>query len=271
MKKLLRTLLIFASLAWGSGLSSWSVIGGSNPMRQPANQTESGEEKQLGEDLTVHPLTSSIWLHISWTEIAQYGRVPANGILIVGRGESIMIDTPWNNQQTAQLCQWAARDLDAPVTVVIPTHSHADCMGGLEEAHRRGAFSYAAELTREFALRDGSDQPKAGFSKWMEVQIQGRKVILHYLGPGHTSDNIVVWIPDERILFGGCLVKSASARTLGFTGEADLTGWPRTIDLIRQKFPAVQLIVPGHGAPGGTELLDHTQGLLRTIVPSATD
>ena len=88
------------------------------------------------------------------------------------------------------------------------------------------------------------------------------------MGPGHTADNIVTWIPDERVLFGGCLVRSASARTLGYTKEADLERWPSTLESLMAEFGTARLIVPGHGSPGGLELLEHTLELLRTLAPA---
>ena len=81
-------------------------------------------------------------------------------------------------------------------------------------------------------------------------------------GPGHTADNIVVWIPDQEILFGGCLVRSATSTQLGYTDEADLERWPRTIETLLEAYGDARWIVPGHGRPGGAELLRRTLELL---------
>ncbi|MCP4307158.1 MAG: hypothetical protein GY788_20270 [bacterium] len=75
-------------------------------------------------------------------------------------------------------------------------------------------------------------------------------------------DNIVVWIPDGSVLFGGCLVKSARSNHLGYTDEADLASWPDTIERLRRRYEALRLVVPGHGSPGRTELFDRTLELL---------
>jgi len=82
-------------------------------------------------------------------------------------------------------------------------------------------------------------------------------------GPGHTVDNIVTWIAAEKVLFGGCLVKAGTAKTLGFTAEADLAAWPATLARVKNRFPSARLLVPGHGDPGGWELAENTLKLIK--------
>ena len=71
-----------------------------------------------------------------------------------------------------------------------------------------------------------------------------------------------MWLPDVEVLFGGCLVRSSSATTLGYTAEADIESWPATIEALLTRYGHARLIVPGHGRPGGEELLQHTLALL---------
>lgn len=83
-------------------------------------------------------------------------------------------------------------------------------------------------------------------------------------GPGHAPNNVVLWFPDQQILFGGCLIKSASADSLGFTGDADLRAWPEAVRRVAARYrPA--LVVPGHGPLAlGDAPLRHTLDLLTT-------
>jgi metallo-beta-lactamase class B len=76
-------------------------------------------------------------------------------------------------------------------------------------------------------------------------------------------DNIVVWIPAEKVLFPGCLVKEVNAKGLGNTVDGDLKAYPRTIENLLQKFPDAKIVIPGHGAFGGTELITHMKELLK--------
>ncbi len=59
-----------------------------------------------------------------------------------------------------------------------------------------------------------------------------------------------------------CLVRSADAASLGNTAEADLERWPATIVTLQRDYAAARVVVPGHGRPGGPELLARTLELL---------
>jgi metallo-beta-lactamase class B len=78
-------------------------------------------------------------------------------------------------------------------------------------------------------------------------------------------DNIVVWFPSERILFAGCMAKEMKSRSLGNIIDADIAGWPSTVKKALDEYPLAEIVIPGHGAYGGRELLKHTLELLREI------
>jgi metallo-beta-lactamase class B len=216
----------------------------------------------LSEDLQVEPLGDGLWRHISYRVLEEFGRSAANGLVVVSDGEAALIDTPWTDTETARLLDWVEEELDAKVTVVIPTHSHPDCLGGLAEAHRRGARSYALARTVELARKAGAEVPQNAVDGFAEIRVGSRRLELHFIGPGHTEDDAVVWIPREKVLFGGCLVRAATSRHLGYTEEANLEEWPRTLRRMKQQYAEARRIVPGHGSPGGLELIDRTLELL---------
>lgn len=226
--------------------------------------------QQLSPDLSVRELAPGVWLHTSWADVPGFGRVPANGLVVVSDGEAAMVNTPWDDALTARLMDWMSSSLGVRTTTVIPTHAHNDNLGGLAEAHRRGARSIAMEATRELARAGGNPVPLQGFTALAELPVGSRTLELRFSGGGHTRDNIVVWLQDAGLLFGGCLVKSGDATGLGYTGEADLPDWPGTIRTVMDLYPGARVVVPGHGAPGGQELLTHTLDLLRASATPAT-
>ena len=224
--------------------------------------TESAPPETVREDLEVRPLADGVWLHTSYEELEDFGRVPANGLVVVSDGEAALIDTPWTNDQTRALVAWVEERLGARLTTVVPTHSHADCMGGLAAAHERGARSYSSTKTAEIARRNGLPVPREAFERERDIPLGSRVLEARFVGPGHTVDTIVVWLPEVRILFGGDLVRAASSRALGYTAEADLATWPASVEALEKAYGDARLIVPGHGAPGGRELLQRTRELL---------
>jgi metallo-beta-lactamase class B len=73
----------------------------------------------------------------------------------------------------------------------------------------------------------------------------------------------VAWLPRQKILFGGCLVKAAKDKSLGYIKDADLGEWPKTIVRVENEFQDATMIIPGHGDVGGKDLLLHTIELLQ--------
>jgi metallo-beta-lactamase class B len=221
------------------------------------------EKIVLSKDVEVYALAPGIWRHVTYKEIAGWGNVPANGLIVREGEHAVMIDTPFTPEQTAVLLDWVEKNLKAKVEVVVVSHSHEDCLGGLPEIHRRGIASIGLKKTRELALAARVEAPRQTFTDTYRLKAGQRELELFYPGPGHTVDNIVTWIADEKVLFGGCLVKAADAKTLGNTAEADLAAWPATLATVKSRFPSARLIVPGHGDPGGQELIEHTLELLK--------
>lgn len=82
-----------------------------------------------------------------------------------------------------------------------------------------------------------------------------------YPGGGHTIDNIVVWLPKSKILFGGCLVRSLESKSLGYVGEAHIEQWSDSVKRVLAKYSEAKLVIPGHGKFGDIELLNHTEKL----------
>ena len=99
--------------------------------------------------------------------------------------------------------------------------------------------------------------PMYTFERRMTMQLGCEQVILIYPGHAHSPDNIVAYLPSEKVLFGGCMIKSARSGK-GYLGVADVEEWPNTLDRVRENFGDAVWVIPGHGKSGGMELLDAT-------------
>lgn len=213
--------------------------------------------------LTIHPLVEGVWRHVT-TAILDGGRpIPANGLIVTSDSEAILIDTGWNATQTAALLDWIENDLRRKPIGVVATHFHADCMGGLEVALDRGLKTWGWSGTTSLAESEKLKGPETTFEDRLTVEVGDLGIELFYPGAGHATDNIVAWVPERRLLFGGCLIKSAEADHIGYTGNADLASWPRAVDAVRARYPEVRVIVPGHGVPGSAELYDNTLRIIQ--------
>ncbi len=209
---------------------------------------------QLAPDVFVEKLEEGIWRHVSYKKLPGIGPFPSNGLIVQFGEEVLLIDSAWNDTQTKLILDWTQKELHALPSVAVLTHAHEDRLGGIHEIHSRGIQTVASRLTAELTRKQGLESPQHTFDGRKEIVVLSEHPIqVQYPGPGHTQDNVVVWIPDKDILFGGCLIKDAQAKSVGNTKGADLVQWPETVKKVYQEFQQARIVVPGHGDPSGIE------------------
>jgi len=222
----------------------------------------SAKKITINNDLEIIQLTPNIYQHISYAEISGFGRVASNGMILINDDKAFLFDTPPTELLTQQLADWITQKLKLKLVGFIPNHWHIDCMGGLAYLQKIGIESYANQMTIDIAKKKNFPVPMHGFRDTLNLKLGKTEINCYYLGAGHSMDNIVVWIPSEKVLFAGCLVKELSAKGLGNTADGDLAAYPQTIEKVLQKFPDAKIVIPGHGSVGGIELIRHTKELL---------
>ncbi|MEL7122047.1 MAG: MBL fold metallo-hydrolase, partial [Bacteroidota bacterium] len=163
--------------------------------------------KVEGPGVAITSLSKKTFIHVSYLEF-QGGKVACNGLIYVNKGKAIVFDTPNTNEDAQTLIRLIETQLQAKVEAVVINHFHIDCLGGLAAFHEAGATSYANQRTIELAMKDWEVLPKNGFEGYCEIEISGKKVINEFIGKGHTNDNIISYNPDEKVMFGGSMIKS---------------------------------------------------------------
>lgn len=212
------------------------------------------------ETLKIYPITENSFVHESYLETSEYGKVPCNGLIYLNNKEAVVFDTPTNNRASQELIRWIKISQKAKIKGVIYNHFHEDCTGGRAIFRNEEIPSYAH--TKTFDLL-GSPFGTEVFNERMYLKVGKVEITGHYLGEAHTEDNIVCYVPSDELLFGGCMVKSLGANK-GNLDDSDLGEWSNTVQKIKDNYPNLKYVVPGHGASGGTELLDYTIKLFKT-------
>ena len=216
-------------------------------------------------DLEVRRLGDGVWIHTSFVTLEDGAVFPSHG-LIVREGDSLtLVDTAWGDEKTKLLLDAIAVQIGLPVTRVVVTHAHDDRLGGAEQLMAEGVEVWAHPLTRQLALKRGLAVPNKaieGLDAPGSVSPVGGLEVF-YPGPAHTHDNVMVWLPDHGILFGGCAVRGADATGMGNVRDGDIDAWASAMALARQFYSSAQLVVPSHSDPGDISLIDHTAELVR--------
>jgi metallo-beta-lactamase class B len=229
----------------------------------PPKQVVFPQELFRSEELVVTQVSENAFIHTSYLQTDDFGKVACNGLVLTGGGYAFVFDTPTDDQSSASLIEWLEDIGNFQLKGVVPTHFHKDCLGGLPVFESRGIPSFASHQTIKFATENDFALPQHGFADSLFFQVGGEIILAKHFGQGHTEDNVVVYFPSEDVLFGGCLIKELGAQK-GFLGDANVSAWSQTVETIKQRFPDVKLVVPGHGAFGDVGLLDYTIELFRT-------
>ena len=122
----------------------------------------------------------------------------------------------------------AVRTLGASAFGAARIVAHARTQALIEE---RGEQDWASEQGRMPRLFLGAEtipgltRPTTTFDDELTVDLGNRRVELRHLGRGHTSGDLVVWLPDERICFAGDLVEAQAAP---YMGDAHVADWSTT-------------------------------------------
>jgi cyclase len=190
-----------------------------------------------------------------------------NAGFIVGNDAVTVVDTTGTEKRARAFHSAVKQTTSNPVQALINTHSHAD--------HTHGNFMFspdaaiiAHELCREEVLRGSLDAIKAAFptgdfgevpyvapnvtfSDRMAVWVDDLKLELIYVGPAHTTNDVVVWLPERKVLFSGDLVFNGGTP---FAMAGSIAGWLEALDVLRGL--GAETIVPGHGPVCGPNVFD---------------
>lgn len=215
------------------------------------------KEIYKSENLIITQISENSYIHTSFKQTNDFGNVPCNGLIVKNNHETIVFDTPTNNQNSEELIHWITENLHSKINAVIPTHFHDDSLGGLQAFHNKKIPSYAYSGTISLAKENNFVVPENSFNDSIVLKVGNEKVIVKFFGEGHTKDNSIGYFPSENILFGGCLLKELEA-TKGYLGDANVSQWSATVEKVKKEYPNVQIVVPGHGEYGNKQLLDYT-------------
>jgi metallo-beta-lactamase class B VIM len=223
----------------------------------------SADEIPLGE-VRLREIRDGVWVHVA-TQAFDGTVYPSNGLIVRDGDGLLLVDPAWGGENTAALLAAIEAEIGLPVRRAISTHFHDDRVAGVDILAAAGVTTFGTPLTRRLAAAEGNEVPARILDGLAEPgdAIGIGPVEVFYPGPGHTPDNLVVYVPEVRVLFGGCAVHEAARTTVGNVADADLETWSASIRRIQSRYPEAEIVVPGHGVPGGPELLEHTINVVK--------
>ena len=185
------------------------------------------------------------------------------GFVVTPKGV-VVIDALGSPILAKKLIAEIARITPQKVVAVIVSHYHADHVYGLQEFKKIGAKIYAQGEGRNYLSSETAKQrliaSRIDFAPWVNANTQlvaadvwidqktklnigGIEFLVTRVGPAHAPEDLMVYVPSEKVLFAGDLVFRGR---IPFVGNADSKGWISALDEIEKLKP--QVVIPGHGA-----------------------
>ena len=211
--------------------------------------------------LKITPLCKDAYVFTTYNEY-KGELVPANGMYIVTNSGVVMLDSPWDTLQFQPLLDSIENRHHQKVVLCIATHSHDDRTAGLEYYRMKGAKTYTSKQTYDICKEKNEKQSEFYFTKDTLFTICDKTFQTFYPGEGHTKDNIVIWLEKEKIIYGGCFVKSVESKDLGNLNDANPKEWKISIKKVMTRFPKANYVIPGHFDWSNKNSMKHTLKLI---------
>ncbi|MBP4137930.1 subclass B1 metallo-beta-lactamase [Flavobacterium geliluteum] len=188
--------------------------------------------------------------------------ISANAMYLVTEKGVVLFDAPWDETQFQPLLDSIKAKHHKEVVMCFGTHSHDDRSGGFGFYKQKGIKTYSIQLTDQILEKEGKNRAEFVIPNDTTFTVGQHTFQVYYPGKGHAPDNIVVWFDKEKVMYGGCFIKSAEAKDLGYLGDADAKEWKKSIKKVLAKFKSPVYIIPGHDDWTSTDSLYHTLKLV---------
>jgi metallo-beta-lactamase class B len=212
--------------------------------------------------LTITHLTGDVYVYTTWRTLPT-GPFPSNSAYVVTAKGVVLLDCPWDTTQYQPLLDSIEARHHQPVVLFIATHFHDDRTCAIDFLKKKGIPTYSTVLTRQLCAKEHNPEAEYVFLHDTSFQVGGYTLQTYYPGAGHTTDNIVVWLGRDKVLYGGCLVKSTEAAGLGNLEDANVAEWPASIHRLIDRYPDAVYVIPGHQSWADSHSLQHTLELLK--------
>ncbi|MET7622269.1 MBL fold metallo-hydrolase [Streptomyces sp. NPDC005408] len=197
------------------------------------------------------------------------------GLVVGDGGQSVLIDTVATERRARRLREAVLSRVPEPPRTLVNTHFHGDHVFGnfvfpealivAHEGTRSDMAEHGLHLAGlwpdvcwgdiELAL------PQVTYRDAMTLHIGGVRIELLHMGPAaHTTNDTVVWLPEQRVLFTGDVLM---AGVTPFCVMGSVSGSLDALDRLRAL--GADVVVPGHGPVGGPELIDANEAYFRWI------
>jgi len=157
-----------------------------------------------------------------------------------------LIDAKFAMEHDGVMAQ-LAKITDKPVRYVINTHMHADHTGGNAAMQALSAEVVASQNARRIMAETQTEGlPNIVMDDYLRIYLGKMPIDLYYFGRGHTDGDIVIHLPEERIVITGDLFATWGpyVHLIHYAAGGSARDWSRSLErALKLDFDTV---IPGH-------------------------
>lgn len=207
----------------------------------------------------------------------------ANAYIIELEGSLVVVDATLT-VSTSTALKVQTEQLGKPIAAILITHAHPDHYNGLgnlageEDIPIYSTPTVLDEITKTDAAKEEQWVPMFG-EEWPRnrifpnntvehsetITIEGVDFTVMELGPGE-SHNDTYWVmesEDRQYAFIGDVVLN---RVHAYLADGHYKEWLQNLSFLKEELQGFETIYPGHGEPGGLELLEWQEQYINTYV-----
>jgi cyclase len=211
----------------------------------------------------------------------------SNNVIIEMKDYLVVVDANYPSGARGAMAD-ARRISSKPVKYVFDTHHHGDhlygnvlwtqagattlAFKGVGEELKRfepGRWQEAAKQRQDVAdlHLDAPEPPKQDINEDLFVLNDGsRKVEFRHFGWAHTRGDGFVYLPKEQVL---CTGDAAVNGPYNNVNDAYIENWPTVLHAAEKL--KVKYVLPGHGLPGGRDLLTGQDQFMTELLKAVKD
>lgn len=198
--------------------------------------------------IVTHALNGGVY----WIE----GGVGSNSGVVVGKDGVIIIDAKQTPESGKAVMAEVAKITSKPVTHIIITHSNLDHVDGLP-GFPKGLTVIAQENCKQQMEHPRPNPQNVDISGYIPTKTVAKKesmtidgvrfVPLHW-APAHTSGDLIIYLPDQKIAFTGDItVMRLPYPLIHLEDQGSSAGWIESMKGIVAL--NADTYIPGHGGP----------------------
>lgn len=199
----------------------------------------------------------------------------SNAGFFVTDGGVVVVDALGSPALAQELLREIHRVTPQALRYVVVTHYHADHIYGLQTLAQAGAKVIGHASAREY-LNSDTAQRRLEASRidlapwidantrlvpadqWLDTQetrfrLGSMDFVVDHVGPAHTPEDVVVFVPQLGVLFAGDLFFQGR---IPFVGQADSRLWIQALNRLMKYQP--KIVIPGHGPASTNPMVDMT-------------